>query len=56
LKFAALQPNGQVRFLMYSSGRFNLAAGEGHAALVVFGAWRNGEADDAGATDEVLNV
>jgi hypothetical protein len=46
----------QVRLLMYSSERFNLAAGEGHPALVVFGAWRNGEADDAGAADEVRNV
>jgi hypothetical protein len=43
----------QARVLMYSSERFNLAAGEGHAALVVSGAWRNGEADDAGAADEV---
>jgi hypothetical protein len=41
---------------MYSSERFNLAAGEGDAALVVFGAGRNGEADDAGAADEVRNV
>jgi hypothetical protein len=38
---------------MYSSGRFNLGAGEGHPALVVFGAERYGEADDAGAADEV---
>jgi hypothetical protein len=34
----------------------DVAAGEGHAALVVFGAWRNGETDDAGATDAVRNV
>jgi hypothetical protein len=56
LEVRGLATQWQVRLLMYSSERFNLATRGGHAALVVFGAWRNGQADDAGATDEVRNV